>query len=428
MIIISKPYVESDSVKSYLKAVIHDEGRNKAYLIWYSVENEYRDFLCWENADAFLLLSLVVAIRSHQDIKVKAPVSGKLLFNLENYVMPLFIKIIPEGRTISIEADEISTIRFNAPGVGCGCSLGVDSLCSFYTHFGEATMDDYRVTHLAIFNSGHFGYLDQNEAEMAFIKGIEDIRPFSEEVGLPIIAVNTNLNEFFLGSFFHNLMSRIIPSTISCVLALQKLFGKYVFASSNSVDEFTIKPLDHTIAEAAFVPELSTESVEVILSGSSMNRVEKTDFIRGNPLTSKYLNVCWADQRANGAWHDRRYLEGKKRINCGWCPKCLRTLYTLELLGEDLSKYNALFDLDKYYEHRQEFIENVYLFRHKDELYWEIYELMKSKKQDKFPFRIYFKEFVIKLQRLSEQVGLQSLYKRMKKICRKVIMKCIPRK
>lgn len=75
MITISKPYVESTEQQSRLCSVIHDAGRNKDFLIWYSVDNEYRDYLCPENADAFLLLVLMVAIQSHQDIKVNAPIS-----------------------------------------------------------------------------------------------------------------------------------------------------------------------------------------------------------------------------------------------------------------------------------------------------------------------------------------------------------------
>ena len=398
MITISKPYVESEGSKALLYSSIHDEGRNKDYLIWYSVEKEYQSFLCPENADAFLLLSLMVAIQSHQDIKVNATVSKKLLFNLNNYVIPLFTKIIPNGQMINIMADEISNASFAAVGVGCGCSLGVDSLSAFYTHFSKETLEGYRVTHLCTFNAGHFGYLDQKEAESAFSKGIEELLPFSEEVGLPIVAVNTNLNEFFLGSYFRNIKSRFIPSTISCVFALQKLFGKYVFASSYNIDDFEISQIDHSHAEAAFVPELSTDSVEVILSCASMTRVEKTDFIRSNSLTSKYLNVCWAYQWANGARHDRRFLESKTKLNCGWCPKCMRTLYTLELLGENINKYADIFDLDNYYQHKQEFIEDVYLTRYRNMMHREIYELMTRTHQNKVPFRTHVKEAIAVLR------------------------------
>ena len=398
MITISKPYIESEDLKARLYSNIHDEGRNKDYLIWYSVEKEYQDFLCPENADAFLLLSLMVAIQSHQDIKVNAPVSKKLLFNLNNYVIPLFTKIIPNGQRINIVVDEISTVSFAGRGVGCGCSLGVDSLSAFYTHFGDTTLDGYRVTHLATFNAGHFGYLDQKKSEIAFQKGIEELQPFSKEVGLPIVAVDTNLNVFFFDSFFNTLKSSFIPRTISCVYALQKLFGKYVLASSICIDDFEISQVDHSHAEAAFVPELSTESVEVILSCSSMTRVEKTDFIRKNTLTSRYLNVCWAEQWANGARHDKRFINGKTKLNCGWCPKCLRTLYTLELQGEDINKYGDIFDLNKYYQHRQEFIKEVCLTRHQNIMHREIYELMMNTNQNKVTFKTHVKKAVMSLR------------------------------
>ena len=213
---------------------------------------------------------------------------------------------------------------------------------------------------------------------------------------------------FLYQAYFNTAKSRFIPSTISCVYALQKLFGKYVFASSFCIDNFEISQIDHSHAEAAFVPMLSTDSVEVILSCAHMTRVEKTDFIRSNPLTPKYLNVCWANQWANGARHDRRFLDGKTKMNCGWCDKCLRTLFTLELLGEDIRRYEDIFDLDKYYQHKQEFMETVYLSRNENVYYREIYRLMTSTKQDGFPLRVRVKGNVLKLK---------LLYKKIKREC-----------
>lgn len=165
-------------------------------------------------------------------------------------------------------------------------------------------------------------------------------------------------------------------STLSCPLALQKLFGKYIYASSTPIQSFELSVQDQTFAEAAYVPLLSTESMEMVLADSATTRVEKTDFIRNNPLIPKHLDVCWAEQLASSNCRDDRWLKGKTKKNCGWCDKCLRTLFTLELLGEDLSQYDSIFDLQKYQVHKNGFIKTVVLNRHGNHLYSELYDLM----------------------------------------------------
>ena len=379
MITIGKPYGKREVGKSFLCSDIKDEKRDRTYVIWYSVDDQYSFALSADRADAFLLVAFMIAMKSHQDIKVEAPVSPRLLFNLENTIQPIFTRIIPNGKHVHISAENTNLPIFNAKGVGCGCSLGVDSMSSFLKHMSKDVPEEYHVTHLALFNSCQFGYLDQEETEKIFANAVEQLSPFSKEVNMPIVAVNTNLNELYLDSGFVTASSRFIPSTISCVLALQRLWGKYVFASSYSVTDFCISQIDHSHAEAAFVPLLSTESTEIILSNPAMNRVEKTEYISKSPLTPKYLDVCWAEQQANGIAKNRKWIEGKTKRNCGWCDKCLRTLFTLELLGCSLHDYCETFELRQYYSHRAEFIQQVCENKDSNVMYNEIYDLMGKK-------------------------------------------------
>ena len=260
--------------------------------------------------------------------------------------------------------------------MGCGSSLGVDSLSALYRHMGDHVIDEYRVSHLALFNSGQLGYRNEASDEQAFRKAIDGLTLFSKDVNLPIVAVNSNLNAFFVEFGFMTAKSRIVMSTLSCPLALQKLLGKYIYASSTPIQSFELSVQDQTFAEAAYVPLLSTESMEMVLADSATTRVEKTDYIRNNPLTPRYLDVCWAEQLASSNCRDDRWLKGKTKKNCGWCDKCLRTLFTLELLGENLLQYDSLFDLQKYQVHKNGFIKTVVLNRQENHLYSEIYDLM----------------------------------------------------
>lgn len=399
MIKISRPFIETSSSEVFLCSNIYDGARSQTFKTWYSVDHEYSKYLCDDRADAFLMLVFIRAMKSHQDIEIEAPVSPRLLFNLENTIQPLFEKIIPGGKRVKIHTSNDRLKLLNGHAVGCGCSLGVDSLSSFLKHYGENVTEGYHATHLALFNSCQFGYLDMDSSTKAFRQAVEDLKPFSEEVKMPIVAVNSNLNDFFLHeSGFNNAKSRFIPSTLSCVLALQGLFGKYVFASSYPIEKFAISQIDHSHAESAFVPLMSTDSTEIILSNPCMDRVEKTRFISSHPLTKKYLNVCWADQMSNGGNRNSKWLEGKTKKNCGWCDKCLRTLFTLELLGCDLNPFKEIFDLEKYYCHKNEFILNVLVNNSTNIFYSEIYQLMKEKDYH-IPLFLRFKSVLVKILR-----------------------------
>ena len=102
MISIGYPFVEEKEGSSFLCANIYDEMRKKNYLTWYSVDNQYSSFLCDDRVDGFLLVVLMIAIKSGQDIEIEAPVSSRFLFNLENTVIPLFEKIVQGGHQIHI--------------------------------------------------------------------------------------------------------------------------------------------------------------------------------------------------------------------------------------------------------------------------------------------------------------------------------------
>lgn len=82
MIRIGKPYIEERSGKVYLISHIYNELESKNIDIFYSVEPEYAKFLCYEQADAFVIPMLLRAIVTGQDIEVDAPLSEKLLHNL----------------------------------------------------------------------------------------------------------------------------------------------------------------------------------------------------------------------------------------------------------------------------------------------------------------------------------------------------------
>jgi len=105
MIVIGKPYVEGRGQEAYLCSLIKDECRNSESVYWYSVENQYGEYLCDDYADAFLLMVLPVAIKTGQDIRLESPVSSQLLYNINQGKRMKNKKI----STISTFVTELST-------------------------------------------------------------------------------------------------------------------------------------------------------------------------------------------------------------------------------------------------------------------------------------------------------------------------------
>ena len=243
-------------------------------------------------------------------------------------------------------------------------------------HLKDDITDGYKVTHLTLFNTGHFGTQKLEEARKAFREAEKELLPFSKEIGLPIVAIDTNLNDLYL-DYEVTFLQSITQRTVSAAMVLQKLFGHYIIASAYLFDKvyFTSEALEH--AEVVIVPLLSTNNMEVVLSNSELTRVQKTELIVSNPLVQKYLNVCWSTSLAN-MYDYSFYLEGKVKKNCGKCDKCLRTLLTIELLGE-LDHYGDIFDLQQYQKYRQKFIIKVLSLHNENSYYDELYQLMKQK-------------------------------------------------
>lgn len=403
MISISRTYKVVEGGNVFLRAVVRDSLLEKTYNLWYSVEERYGDYLCDEVSDSFVLVMLQIAMNSHQDIKVEGALSSTFYYNVMNTAMPFLTKVVTNGQMVKIIADNIIDPGFEPKGVGIGCSLGVDSFASILRQKEDWVPQDYRLTHLFIARAVHFGEKLMDEAEEAFRDEVAELQVFASEMGLDLVAVDSNIDIPYLDHREVHQLQRGVQMTLSAVLSLQKLFKHYVFASSFTAENFKLNNNDVAYCETAFVPALSTNSTELILATPMMSRVERTRYICNNPLVVKWLNVCWATVIENGYRGKGVFTEKKKR-NCGKCLKCLRTLLTLEIVG-DIEKYADIFDLDEYRRYRNKYLTFV-LCWHKDYYFEnELVDLIR-KTRFKIPFIVY-------IYCLGVKSGLFWLYKKL---------------
>ena len=359
MLIIGKPEIRRHG-KDAVVFVDYLLNDNRNHL-WFSVSKRYEEFLVTENADAFVIGLLLLAMKNGKSIQVKAPMSRKLYYSLTHYVIPALNLANPEWKPVKIEASGgLTSNDLNEGGVaGIGISCGVDSLCTVIDHLDCER--EFEIKYFTFLNAGSHGQMGGDSARKVFLDRLGLVESFAEQVKIPIIAVDSNINEILL----MNHQQTHTVRDVACVLNLQKLFRNYYYASAYRFDYFKMNAHDTAGYDLLLCSMLSTESTTFCSSVSQYTRVERTKMVSDYEPSYSHLNVCTSSSRT-----------GEVR-NCSVCPKCLRTQLTLDLLGR-LHFYRDVFDRAKYMKNRNKFIASVLIKKKGDPISQEIMDLMKS--------------------------------------------------
>lgn len=380
MITIGRPYIKESGDRICLVSHVSNEGEHKELDVYFSVEPQYREYLCDETADAFVLPLLLRAVVSNQDIKVEAPMSEKLYHNLIYGVLyalsharmttPNVYGLKPPTtaiKKVNILCSSLVANNYHAKGVGTGCSLGVDSFSVIKKYLlDEDCLPSYRITHFACFNVGAFGSFNTEETRKSFFTEVERLKVFSKKLNIPVVSLDTNLHEFYPEKNFnwsHTFLN------MGCVLALQKLWSKYLYAAGYSLDRFKWDLGDSAKYEPFVVTQLSTESVELISSDMEKSRSDKVRYIMDDPLVKKNITVCLKEQSINNGKMVRDNTNDYR--NCGCCEKCLRTMLQLDIYGR-LNDYSDVFDLSGWPKLKIGFISKVLALKDKNLMYNDI--------------------------------------------------------
>lgn len=342
-IIIHKPEISLAENAARLSAVISTGEKDE--VLWYEVSSEYAQYLT-DTADAFLTAYLPYAMQHGADIEVEGAVSERLYFQLTGTLIPILAKYSKIFKKINIRAKYFTANNHCVtPHAATGFSRGVDSFDAVCQAL-EAE-NSQKLTHLTLFNVGSHRSTTGNtpaQAQELFRKRLEISTETARPLNLPIVAVNSNLGELLTLKYIivHHFCS------FSAVLALQKLFSSYYYASGFALDEFSIKKCD--VCSAYYAPVLaqclSTESTEFYISGQEKSRLDKVEFISHFPITYDKLNVCYYEEK-----------------NCGKCEKCIRTQYELYAVGK-LDLYKGSFDVDSFYRNKDKYMD--FVLRHQD--------------------------------------------------------------
>lgn len=336
---ISAPQLEQNAERVRISARVSSSAFGER-LLWFEVPNRWADAIAADRLDAFVAALIPFAIARGEDIVARGNVSERLYHSIEHTILPI-VKLLfnPRAKT-RVDADEFAAACFpHASGVAAGFSAGVDSFATICDHFVNERCPSFRLTHLLFNNVGSHGFQDLEAAARLFELRYQRVKPFADQIGLPMVRVNSNAHAYIPWSFrqTHPLLNG------SVALLLQPLLGKFFYSMSYKFADNSTPELaeDISAAEAVLVPALSTESLQCIASGGRCTRVAKTRLISNYQPAFEWLNVC-VDAEGDGR-------------NCSVCLKCCRTLLTLELLGE-AEKFSRVFDLNKFAAARERFI------------------------------------------------------------------------
>ena len=319
--IVHNPIKTIKNGKVYLKSCfeLNKPLSNLPSSLWYSFPKHLADELN-TRADAFAPTALLVAMFSGEDLYVRGSISPRLAYNLFEYrnvyhswYPKLFKKI-----NITFDHLEPPTPHVEVPGVATAFSGGVDSFYTLWAHMPQnQPIAEAQTTH-GLFVHGLDLRLDD---EINYQLVAESYNKLFETLGLELIRVGTNAYHF--SEYRINwLMFQGVP-LIGASLCLGNLLHRLYMPSGMPSYRMMFPAGSHPLIDYL----LSTENLEIVHHGASVDRIEKTATISNWPITYHKLRVCSDKVRIQG-WN-----------NCCKCHKCYRTMVILDLIGM-LSRYN----------------------------------------------------------------------------------------
>lgn len=333
---ISKPDIVS--VKDDVRYCVQVDAAGTEKNLWFSIPREFGEFIS-DRSDAALAALLIPAMSCGEDLHIAGVLSEKLFYNLSSGYQAMLRTVIPSLCKIDIFPEEVRPATPGARGVATGFSGGVDSFCVLDDHHFRDAPAGFRLSHLLFNNVGSHGH--GPDGERLFRERYDRLEPVAARFGLPFIAVNSNLEDFYRDFRYRQTHT---PRNASVALLLQGGIGRFMYASTYSYAHLIVGDARAmAAADPVALPLLSTERMCALSAGSEYNRVQKTLKVGTLPDSYESLDVC---------------ATGSGERNCSACVKCLRTLLTLELAGL-LSHYKSVFDLEVYEANKPRYIEEV---------------------------------------------------------------------
>ena len=321
MIDVGAPRIAESGRRLRLGTTVRDRDGERE--IFFEADAQYGKYFCAECSDPFFIPLMLHGMAQARSVRFDAPVSADLLYSWREALGGVVQAAMPSLTPVDVVAETAGAqVGSTVGGVGTGLSGGLDSLAVVASHIGQERSSAYRLTHLAFFNTGSHDPLHRGaaSAQELFAKRVVRARACADEIGLPLVVVDSNLSDWVPGDFAQLHTFR----DAAPVLALQKLFGTYLYASGIRVQDTAVGPSDSAYYDSISLPLLSTERLRFVSANRTLNSVQKAQLVSDFPPAWRHLNVC--------LYHEE---------NCSVCEKCLRRMLAFDILGT-LPRYSAV--------------------------------------------------------------------------------------
>ena len=328
--------------------------------VFFSVDEEYAPYLCHERGDAYLIGLLNFAMRERCNIHSEVPLTGELVHQLVAELIPSVVNYA-QGLYAPVITGELTDEKLpSAQKVATGCSCGVDSLNAIKT-MCETLDGYYKPDYLVLNNVG--AYTSEGKcSNERYEAQMENARLCAQTLNIPLLITDSNFSVAIPQKHY---LTHVYSSSFA-IYMLRKLWSRYYYASAGAsiherfalVDNESLDPLKY---DFIILSAFSISQLRICNESITTSRYDKMKNIVDYPLAQKHLNVC--------------LKQGKG--NCGYCPKCKRTLWLLDALGK-LDQFSAVFPIDVYYSMRKEYLQELYIAHGKQiEMTTESYAILK---------------------------------------------------
>ena len=349
---LSAPYLTKSPLGQRLCCKVTVKGKTET--AWFEVSEAYAPYLTEERLDAFVEAFLPLAMRENADIICEAPVSRRLLYQINHYLLPTVSRNIEMYHPVTVKAKPADGKLASAGAVATGWTGGVDSMFTLKNMLAPQEPGK-KLTHLLIANNGALESKCNEEVLHRLVNRAEN--GISGDTGLKIVGVNSNL-QVLLHEPYLAVSDFRLPAV---VLALQKLFSVFFNSSTYEYGRFCFVGENSSYYEMFLLPALSTQNTTFYSAGGSVPRIEKLRQLSADPLAQKYLHPCIYALREN----------------CGRCGKCIRTETALYALGT-LERFEKVFDVPAFEKNKDWYMAKIIALKNSQH-YAEAYQLLRQK-------------------------------------------------
>ena len=316
--IIHPPEINEDGAWTRLSArVVAESSRLELPdQLWFAFSREVRPHLS-ERAEGFAAACLPLAMALGEPIEIRGPLSPRLAFGIREYqrVLHAWYPQLLHLVEVSPSAYAVAPGSGTGGNVGTAFSGGVDSFFTLWQHLpANEPIPGFRLAHALFVHGFDIPLAD----EATFPEACASYGPMLDRAGIRLVPAKTNARAFVQSISWDIAHGAALIGTALC---LGQLFRRFYVPASMTPTITMYWGSDYRLDH-----HLSTEATEILHDGAGFTRVEKTETIARWPETYDRLRVCWARPRA--------------LANCCRCPKCIRTMLTLDLAGA-LPKYST---------------------------------------------------------------------------------------